>query len=542
MYDKADMILKSSAIFTVKDEKLISGGVAVKGNRIIAVGSDEEIAGYISADTKVRDFGDRLIMPGFVDGHDHLWWGAVADSDHMVDITSSSSEEEAVRMIKEYADSHPEEKRIRGFGWFPANWGDAPLPTKESLDRIVPDKPVYMNCADAHTCWLNSKALEEAGYHPDMELKGGSIGLYENGEMNGIIYEPDAMIHAWEKLYDFPEEDIRDITRHFMKGLAKYGVTSLSEMSADEYKDFYHDRYKVFSSMADAGEFTSRVHVYTALMGHTDFSEAKKWQQEFASPYFRINGLKGFLDGVTSTYTGYLLEPYADHPDTCGEGVPLATKESLEASVIAGNAAGLPVRIHCIGDAAVRMALDAFEASIRANGRHGLRNSIEHIETIDPADLKRFRELDVTASLQGEHLPLDNNEKLARVGEERCRWEWPFRSILDAGVTMAFGTDFPVVKYNQLSGICAAVTRKNYDGSQAGADNGENITLREALTANTLGSAKVYSRENELGTLEAGKLADVIVLDRNLFDIPEDEIKDAEVVFTMMDGNVTYER
>ena len=482
MKNTADIVLKSSSIFTAADDRLTDGGVAIKGNRIMAVGSADSIDGYVSETTKIYDFGDKLIMPGFVDGHDHLWWGAVADSDHMVDLTGSASEEEALQMIKEYADSHPDEKRIRGFGWFPANWNDAPLPTKESLDRIVPDRPAYMNCADAHTCWLNSKALEACG------------------------------------------------------------VTSLSEMSADDYKDFYHNRYRTFKSMADNGEFTSRVHVYTALMGHTDFSTAQEWAEEFSSDTFRVSGLKGFLDGVTSTYTGYMLEPYTDKPETCGEGVPLATKESLEASVIAGNAAGLPVRIHCIGDAAVRMALDAFEASIRVNGKHGLRNSIEHIETIDPDDIGRFRELDVIASMQGEHLPLDNNEKPARVGMERCRWEWPFRSILDSGATLAFGTDFPVVKYNQLPGIYAAVSRKNYDGSPAGAENGEILTLAEALTANTLGSAKVYGREHELGTLEAGKLADVIVLDRDLFAVPAEEIKDAKVILTIVDGRVTFER
>lgn len=542
MRNKVDLVLKSNAIFTSVDEELISGGVAIEGNRIVAVGTDDQIDPLISDSTKVIEFKDKLIMPGFVDGHDHLWWGAVADSDHMVDITSSSSEEEAVAMIKEYADSHPEEKRIRGFGWFPANWNDAPLPTKESLDRIIPDKPVYMNAADAHTCWMNSKALEEAGYAPDMELKGGALGFDEKGELNGIVYEPDAMIYAWEKLYDFPENEIREITKDFMKGLARYGVTSLSEMSADEYKDFYYNRYKVFKDMAEKGEFTSRVHAFTALMGRTDFTEAQKWAKEFSSDTFRVSGLKGFLDGVMSTYTGYMLEPYLDKPETCGEGVPLATKESLEASVIAGNAAGLPVRIHCIGDAAVRMGLDAFEASIRANSRHGLRNAIEHIEMIGPDDLSRFKELDVIASVQGEHISLDSNEKLIRVGMDRSRWEWPFRSILDAGATLAFGTDFPVVKYNQFPGIYAAITRKNYDGSQAGADNGENITLREALIANTMGSAKVYSREHELGSLETGKLADVIVIDRNLFDIPADEIKDAKVILTVMDGKITYEQ
>lgn len=538
--DFADKILKSNAVFTVCDPEPFKGGVAIKGNRILDVLKGDDIDRYISDKTEVYDYGDNLIMPGFIDGHDHLWWGAVADSDHMVDITASRSEEEAVQMIKEYAQKHPEEKRIRGFGWFPANWNDAPLPTKTSLDEAVPDRPAYMNCADAHTGWFNSLALEESGYSPDMKLDAGYLGTFDNGELNGLVYEPDALAYGWENLYDFPPDQIKDIIRNFMKGLASQGVTSLSEMSADEYKDFYYNRYKVFKEMDDDGELTSRIHVYTNLMGHTDFTTAQKWKKEFWSDKFRVCGLKGFLDGVTSTYTGLLLEPYADRPDTCGEGVPLATQEDLNASVAAGNAAGLPVRIHAIGDAAVRMALDAYEESIKINGSHGLPNTVEHIETINASDIPRFKELNVIASMQGEHLPQEYNEKVTRLGEERCQLEWAFRSILDSGATLAFGTDFPVVRYNQFVGIWASVTRKNYDGTPAGVKNGQNITVAEALTANTLGSAKVYSRENELGTLEPGKLADVIVIDRNLFTVPEDDIRDAKILLTVMDGNITY--
>ena len=540
--NSADMIITSNAVFTSCGDEPFEGGVAIKGNRIVAVGSREEISKYRTADTAVYDYGDQLIMPGLIDGHDHLWWGAVADSEHVVDLTSSTSEEEAIEMIKKYAVEHPEEKRIRGFGWFPANWNDAPLPTKKTLDEAVPDRPAYMNCADAHTLWVNSLALEESGYTPDMELAAGSVGVDENGEMNGLVYEPDAMAYGWKNFYDFPEEQIRTIMKNFMKGLAAQGVTSLSEMSADEYTDYFHDRYLVFKDMAESGEFTSRVHAFTAFMRKTDFTEAVKWKEEFNSPTFRVTGVKGFLDGVTSTYTGLLLEPYTDRPDTIGEGVPLDTQESLNASVIAANAAGLPVRIHCIAEGSVRMALDAFEESLKVNGKHGLVNSIEHIETMHPDDIPRFRELGVVASMQGEHLPLEMNEKVARLGEERCRYEWPFRSLADAGAVLAFGTDFPVVYYNQFKGIYAAVARKNYDGTTAGVDNGENLTLPEALRANTIGSAIVYGRDDEIGTLEAGKLADVIVLDRNLFTADVEEIKDAEVALTVMDGNVVYAR
>ena len=177
-----------------------------------------------------------------------------------------------------------------------------------------------------------------------MELVAGSVGVDENGEMNGLIYEPDAMEHAWRKYYDFPDDQMKEIISDFMKGLASQGVTSLSEMSADGYDDVIHHRYDMFKAMAEEGKFTSRVHVYTAFMRRTDFSEAVNGKKS-SIPRCQNIGVKGFLDGVTSTYTGLLLEPYADRPDTVGEGVPLDSQESLNASVIAANRAGLPVRI-----------------------------------------------------------------------------------------------------------------------------------------------------------------------------------------------------
>lgn len=536
----ADKVIKSNAVFTGLQDAPFAGGVAIADGKILAAGPAGEIDALIGPETEVFEYEDNMIMPGLIDGHEHLWWGAVADSRYMVDITESKSEEEAAEMVRAFAEAHPEFPRIRGFGWFPATWGNAPLPTKASLDAAVPDRPVYLVSADVHTDWLNTKALEEAGYTPDMTFDGGHVGLDENGELNGLIFEPAAEELAWQKLYDFTEDQIREIVEGFMQGLARQGVTSISEMSADPYDEMYHKRYQVFLDMARQGKLTSRIHLYTKLKGITDFTVAKEWQKEFWDSRLRLNGLKGFLDGVTSTYTALLLAPYEDNPSTCGDGCPLITQESLNASVIAANKVGLPVRLHCIGDGAVRMGLDAFEASIEANGRHGLPNTIEHIESADPADIPRFAELDVIASLQGEHLPQENNEKLLRIGEERCRYEWPFRSLVDAGATLAFGTDFPVVQYNQFPGIYAAVARRNYDGSIAGADNGEKLALTEALVANTLGSAKAYGRADELGTLEAGKLADIIVLDRNLFERPEEEIKDAKVVLTMIDGEVTH--
>jgi len=536
----ADKVIKSKAVFTGLEDRPYPGGVAVKDGKILAVCREDQIDAFVGPDTQVFSYGDNLIMPGLIDAHDHLWWGAVADSRYMVDITASKSEEEAVEMIRVFAEQHPDYPRIRGFGWFPATWNDAPLPKKESLDAIVADRPVYMLSADAHTGWLNTKALEEAGYTPKSTFDGGSVGLTEKGELTGVIFEPAALELAWQKIYDFPEDQVREIAESLMKGLAKQGVTTISEMSADEYIDLYHRRYLIFKDMDQQGKLTSRIHVYPAIKGYKEFSKTLEWQKEFCSGKFRLSGVKGFLDGVTSTYTALLLAPYADNPDTCG-GKPLISWEDLKESVIEANKVGLPVRLHCVGDGAVRMALDAFEESMKVNGKHGLPNSIEHIESIHPADIPRFAKLGVIASMQGEHLLLDKNEKQVRIGEERCRYEWPFRSLKDAGATLALGTDFPVVGGTLFEGLYATVTRRNCDGTLAGVDNGENLTLAETLVATTLGSAKVYGMEDELGTLEKGKLADIIVLDRNLFTRPEEEIKDSKVLLTLVDGNVTYQ-
>lgn len=540
---KADIVLKSNAIYPGKGTEVFAGGVAIAGNKILAVRNEEEIEKLISDDTKVYEYEDKLIMPGFIDAHDHVLMGATVASDHLVsDIEHSTSEQECLDMIKTYADSHPDEQRILGMGWFPAKWGDAPLPTKERLDEIVPDRPAYMLCADAHTLWLNSLGLADAGYTPDMKFPAGGVGLNDAGEMNGLIFEPDALVIGWNRMYDFEKPVFKDIMAGFMDEIVAYGVTTVGEMSADDYNDVVRKRYGIYKEMDENGELKCRINSYMKLAGYTDFSSNKNFQEEFNGNKFRISGLKGFLDGVTSTYTGYLLEPYTDRPDTCGEGVPSLTQERLNASVIAGNKAGLPVRIHCIAGGSVRMALDAYEASKKENGDMPFMNTIEHIETMHPDDIPRFSELDVIASVQPAHLPLDDNEKITRMGEERCRWEWPFRSLIDAGAVIALGTDCPVVSANPFPNIYAGLTRCDYDGVPTGVDNGEYMTMGELLEAYTLGAAKAYNCDDVLGTLEEGKLADITVIDRNLFDVEPKDVIHASALLTISDGKVVYEK
>lgn len=272
---------------------------------------------------------------------------------------------------------------------------------------------------------------------------------------------------------------------------------------------------------------------------YDEFQSTKAFAGKISTDFVQLNGLKTFVDGTTSTYTAWFLEPYTDNPETRGIGCPYISYDKLSSKIIAANAAGLPVRIHCIGDAAVRFALDAFEDSVMANGAHGLKNAIEHIEMIDPADIPRFKELDVIASMQPQHLPLDEFEKLTRCGD-RSVTQWSVRSLLDAGAKMAFGTDYPVVGFNPYPSIHAAVTRCFMNNEPASNNPEQKITLYESLMAYTLGAADIFDRADELGTLEEGKLADIIVVDRNLFTIPEGEIKDAQTVMTMIDGRIVY--
>lgn len=540
----ADLIMKSGAVFTGLGDHPFRGGVAIKENRIIAVGSDSEINSFIGAHTAVYQYKNQLIMPGFVDAHVHFFLGALAASEYMnTEISESSSEEECIDMMVEYANAHPDVPRICGMGWFPANWNDAPLPAKESLDRAFPDKPVYLLCADAHTAWLNSKALKECGITGGTPVECGEICKDANGEPTGILKEMAGFL-TFGKMLSLPKEEIKRIQKNFLKEIAKNGITCISDMTAYALNKETAALYLAGKELEQENSLTARLHFYPALGTAPDYEPVLRFKSEFDTKIVKISGLKQFVDGVTSTYTGFLLEPYEDNRTITGS--PLYPRQVYDRCVIEANRVGLGVRLHCIADGSVRLALDVFESANLANNNEGnrkqIKNCIEHCENIHPDDLPRFAGLGVIASTQPYHLTLDYNEKISRMGSERCRYEWPHRSLLDAGAKLAFGTDYPVVGFNPFPTIYAAVTRCDDSGNPTGANPRERIALSEALKAYTCGSARAYGRENELGTLEAGKLADIVVINRNLFAIPEADIKDCFVEMTVMDGKIVYEK
>ncbi len=540
--NKASMVITSDTIFTGTTNSLISGGVAVLDDKIVAVGSLPELQSWIGESTQVLDYGNKLIMPGFFDAHMHFFTGAFVNSEYMLtDLFGAKSEEECVSMVKSFADAHPEYEIISGMGWFPAYWGDNnELPSCASLDAVVSDRPVYLLSADCHTFWLNSKALKACRITAESQVSFGEIGKDKDGTPNGLLFEIEACAPANESAFQIEENKMKELQRNFFKEVAKSGITSTTNMSVSPVLEKDFKDYQIASELEEAGELTVRLHLYPSMGLDGNYETVNRLKERFDSPKLQVSGVKHFVDGVTSTYTASLLEPYSDKPQT--KGNTNYTQELYENCVLLANQQGISVRLHCIGDGAVNLALDVFEKSNHENAGCLYRNTIEHVESIHPDDLGRFGALDVVASMQPIHLPLDMNEKIERIGKERCRYEWPHKSIIDCGGTLAFGTDFPVANINPFPNIYAAITRKGEDGQIVGVNPQEKISLFEALRAYTYGGAYAVGRERELGTLETGKLADLVVVDRNLFEVKEEEVKEASILLTVMNGEIVYEK
>lgn len=539
---KADICIKSNIVFD--GHTLIDGGAAIliKDEKILEVVPLNEFGDYVDENTKILDYGNKLVMPGLVDAHTHFYSAAIAASEHVItNLGDSKSEEECAKMVYEFAKAHPDEKRIRGRGWFVTNWKDAPLPTKESLDKYLPDIPVYLQAADVHSYWVNSAALKECGITKDMKVSSGYIGKLENGELSGLLVEEEACRPAKAKYEEFSDKELIEIYKDYMKLVASYGVTSMSEMLPSKYDDRQLHDYMQIKELSDKKELTVRLHLFSGLYDTYTFDTALEWKEKIDDDYVKLSGVKGFIDGVVETYTGLLLEPYTDKKDTCGIGVPVKPYDALLRQVVMANGANLPVRIHCIADGSVRMALDVFEESFDLLGKK-LPNAIEHIENIHPDDIKRFAKLGVIPSMQPIHIILDADGKINRIGEERIKYEWPTKTMLDTTGVIAIGTDTPVVEINPFENIYAATTRCFYDGTAASHNDWEKLSMAETLEGYTYGAAVSYSRENEIGLLKKDYFADVTVIDRNLFEIDSKDILESKVDMTMIGGKIVYEK
>ena len=531
----ADIIVSSNAVFTGLSDQPEPASIAIKDKTIIAIGSEEQIKPYIGENTKFYQYNDQLIMPGFHDFHLHIMDGAVAMNS--ANLFPARSEEEALEIIRKFAESRPEDQWVIGSTWDAGYWDTQKLPSRYSLDRILPDRPALMFHAEGHYVWVNTKALEIANINRDTENPSyGIISKDEHGEPDGILYEK-AMGLVIRHAYDFTKEEKRELFANFLNHAASLGVTAVHDLFATESLEILND-YDVFKEFEDKGKLTTRVHLWPALNGNLEY--VKRLRDTYHSDKLRVSGLKQFIDGVITARTAYLLEPYADKPDTRGE--TSFPSETIKKWVVDADNEGFSIRFHAIGDGAIRLALDAYEEAQKVNGKRDARHSIEHVEVIHPDDIGRFKELDVTASMQPDHFAMSERGVYTdRIGNEREKYVFPIHTLQKSGARLAFGTDFPIDVLNPLLQIYRAVSRIDNSGEKVWHPH-ERISLADALKAYTVGSAYSTFREHELGTLEVGKLADIVVLERNLFEIPVEEIPDTKVQLTISDGKVVFDQ
>jgi predicted amidohydrolase YtcJ len=537
---KADIIIKGKAIFDSINEKPYGGFVAISDDKLVAVERDINKAdGFISSDTKVIDAGDRLVMPGFFDNHVHFLMAGMFSK--YPSLIQAKSEEETAKIMSDFDKVNPADGWVLGFQWYHVFWEEVKMPSKKTLDKYFPDKPVFLLNAEAHGAWVNSKGLEIAGIDKNTpDPFGGEILRDEFGEPTGVLLEGAAGL-ASKYAFDLSKDAEKETLKAFLETAKAYGITSI--MDVQPYFSGDMGSIPVYSEMDKDGSLTLRVHAAPDLLG--DLDKVLETGKKYNSPKLRINYVKQFLDGVSTTHTALMLAPYADAPDETG--IALFDTDAIEKAVPEAHKRGLSVKLHSCGDKSLRMALDYYQAALEKYGKNNARHCIEHCEIVSPEDIPRFGELGVIPSVQPEHVALTQTfaemPYITTLGKELADTTWPFKSLLESAGTMAIGSDCPVVDSNPFWEIYRAVTRQFNDGEPKGGWNPtEKLSLYEVLHAYTMGSAYAASRENEIGSLEAGKYADVIIIDRNLFDVGSDKIMDSQVDLTIMDGKVVYER
>jgi hypothetical protein len=533
----ADLIVTNAKVWTGDPALPAAEAVAIIGDRIVAVSSSREIDKLRGPDTRIIDAGGKLLLPGFNDAHTHfIEGGAQLDSIQLNDATSA---EEFTRRVAERARATPKGEWILNGDWDETKWNPSQLPTKEMIDAVTANNPVFIDRYDGHMALANSVALRMAGITAQTpDPAGGIIVRDEHGNPTGAL--KDAAKDSVLKIIPPLSHDQRmQQARRALAYAASLGVTSVQEMN-DEETDSFAD-FEVYGELLERGELTSRVYVAPAIFDWKD--EAKIGiRRGFGSSYLRTGALKGFADGSLGSGTAYFFEAYSDAPNNYG----LLHKEMqpafrMQAWMIQADSAGLQICMHAIGDRAISTVLDLYSQVVNKNGPADRRFRIEHAQHMAAKDFDRFARLHVIASVQPYQAIDDGRWAEKRIGHDRASRTYAFRTFLDHGVQLAFGTDWPVVPLNPLLGVYAAVARATLDGKYPGGWFPEQkLTVAEAVAAYTMGSAYAEFQEKEKGTITPGKLADMVLLSDDILSIDPAKIKDTRVVTTIVGGKVVW--
>ncbi|HWQ33556.1 MAG TPA: amidohydrolase [Blastocatellia bacterium] len=537
----ADLVLRNGAVYTVDAARSWADAVAVSEGRIVYVGPESGIGRWIGPATKVLDLQGKMVLPGFTDSHVHAALGGVMLG--TCDLSIATTQEQVLKIIREYATGHPDLPWITGFGWALTIFADA-NPHKKLLDEIVPDRPVFLDSADGHSAWVNSSALTIAGI--TREAPDPSDGRIERdpktGEPTGTLRETAK--HLVEKIKPQPtEKDYVNGLRRAIKLANSLGITSLCDPTLWN-EDIREKILHAYAELDRLGELSMRVKSSAgadAARGLTQITNLLEKRRKYQGQRFNTNTVKIMVDGVIESHTAALLEPYLGFNDERGK--PMWEPETLNQMVTVLDREGFQIHVHAIGDRAIRMSLDAFSKARNVNGGRDSRHHIAHIQLFDPADLPRFRRLGVIANFQPFWALPDEYTKMddALLGPKRSRWLYPIGSMARTGAVIVGGSDWNVSSMNPLDAIQVGITRRVPDTGPGPAWIPEEVVdLPTMLAAYTINGAYGLFQEKETGSLEVGKAADLIVLDRNLFELPAHEISKARVLLTLLEGREVY--
>jgi predicted amidohydrolase YtcJ len=533
----ADWIVLDAGVYTVNARQPWARALAIRGDKIIGVGSARQMARYRGPQTKIIDAEGHLVLPGFFDCHIHLLNGALAM--HRLDLNGAKNVPEIQQRLRAYAAGHPS-GWILGRGWSYEQFGARTLPDKAMLDAVAPNRPILLTSFDGHNSWANSKALELAGITrttPDPP-NGTIVRNPKTGEPTGVLKETAGQLVA----RIIPEPTNQQKFAALARAIA---LLSAAGVTAVDSAGFDFQVLPLFARLRQEGRLTVRLYVAHVIrppeLTHADIELLELGRELYHDDWIRTGSAKFFLDGVIETHTAAMLAPYSDRPNTTGTLQWDPANYTQAVSKL--NRLGFQVFTHAIGDRAVRVALDAYQESEKANGGDDLRDRVEHIETVSAQDIPRFGQRGVIASMQPLHAYPDkeNDVWIRAVGAEREQRAFAWHSIERAGGRLAFGSDWPVVTFNPWPGVQTALTRQTAEGQPVGGWVPEQkITLARAIKAYTLDAAYASRSEQTEGSLEPGKLADLIIVSQNLFRIDAHPIGGTKVLLTMVGGRVVY--
>ena len=530
----ADLIITNGKIWTVDKSLPMAQAVAVLGDRIVAVGSATEIEAWRGLQTKVIDAGGRLVLPGFNDAHVHFVSGGMQLDN--VQLKDAPSAQEFARLIGERAKATPKGEWILGGNWDETKWTPPNIPTKQLIDALTPDNPVFVTRYDGHMGVANSVALRLAGITAQtQDPPGGTIVRDAQGNPTGAL--KDAAADLMYKVIPPLTHDQRvRIVKRAMAHAASLGVTSVQNMSAD-YEDI-----AVYDELLQRGELITRIYAAPLIGSVQDLAKIGV-RHAFGGPYLRIGALKGFADGSLGSGTAYFYEPFLNQGDNHGllsdEMHPISL---MRDRMMTADAAGLQLCTHAIGDQAISIILDLYAEVTKAHGEADRRFRIEHAQHMAAKDFARFAELHVIASVQPYHAIDDGRFAEAHIGRDRSSRTYAFRTFLDHGVRLALGTDWEVAPLDPMQTVYAAVTRATLDGKNPGGWFPEQkLTVPETIEAYTMGSAYAEFQDNVKGSITPGKLADLVVVSDDIFTIPPEKIRDVHVLKTILGGKLIFD-